>query len=699
MTLAEVHALASIAGTIAYASLSVLALVAWARKIANRWLLIACVSMTLLLLARAATGNGTLAQALETVAVISWVLVVAESIGLGFRRANADPRLLTVFRFCIGSMLAGAISILLNVMAVAVSWNIASLLITASHTLDLLLAVAGLVLLEQMIRNVREEQRWRTRYIEIALGGLFFFQFVFNVSAVLFPDQQPYLITAQPIMFLLVTPLLAIGIRRVSTAPMAVSLSRDFVFRSGVLIASGALLMGLSALAYLATALGGSWRLAALTLLIAIVGMGLAVVLGSSRVRIRGRQLLARHVFQRKFDYQREWERVTERLTEPSADYDLGQQVIRILGRVVDSEGGAVWTLTSGANLIVLSRLRCAWDRPIGIETTQLLANWFANRGHMLDINRFTAGLDPSITTLRDIFAGLRFLIPLHAQERLVGIVGLTNPLISVAPDWEDLELVRLVARQSASVVALQQAERAMSESSALSSFNQIAAFIVHDAKTISAQLSLLLANAEKHKHKPAFIDDMLGTVDNSVQRLQRLLEHMRTQSAGTQATDGQRPIDLALLLPDLLRSYQNERLTPQFSYIADAAVVDRCMVEASESDLRSALGHIVQNAVDAATTNHSTSSGPSVEVVLRFGAAWHEVLVRDNGSGMDAAFIRDRLFQPGITTKGVSGMGVGAYQARIYVRAIGGDITVNSESDHGTEFVIRLPAAGTKAT
>jgi putative PEP-CTERM system histidine kinase len=691
--------LASIAGTMAFAFLSVLALVAWARKIANRWLLIACISMTLLLLARAATGDGALARALETFAVLSWVLVVAESIGLGFRRTNSDLRLLTVRRLCIVSILVGATSIALDVTAVMASRMSASLLSTAAHTLDLLLAVAGLVLLEQMIRNVREEQRWRTRYIEIALGGLFFFQFVFNASAVLFPAQQPYLMTAQPIMFLLVTPLLAIGIRRASTAPMAVSLSRDFVFRSGVLIASGALLMGLSVLAYLATAFGGSWGLAALTLLIALVGMGLAVVLGSSRVRIRGRQFLARHVFQRKFDYQREWERVTERLTEPSADYDLGQQVIRVLGRVVDSEGGAVWTLTSAGNLIALSRLRCAWDRPVGIETTQLLSNWFANRGHMLDLNRFTVGLDPGITALKDTFSSLRFLVPLHAQERLVGIVGLTNPLMSVAPDWEDLELLRLVARQSASFVALQQAERAVSESSALSSFNQIAAFIVHDAKTISAQLSLLLANAEKHKHKPAFIDDMLGTVDNSVQRLHRLLEHMRAQSAGTHATDGHLPVDLTLLLPNLLRGYQNEQLTPKFSYVADAAVADRCMVKASESDLRSAIGHIVQNAVDAATVNDSVSTGPSVEVVLRSGAAWHEVLVRDNGSGMDAAFIRDRLFQPGVTTKGVSGMGVGAYQARIYVRAIGGDIAVNSELDHGTEFVIRLPAAGTKAT
>ncbi|MFM8356444.1 MAG: hypothetical protein ACKOBM_16300, partial [Gammaproteobacteria bacterium] len=459
MNLVEIHTLASIAGIIGFASLSVLALVAWARKIANRWLLVACVAMTLLLLARAATGYGTFTRVLEPMAMVLWILVVMESIGLGFRRVNVDPRLRTVFRIGIGSIGLAAASISADVAAITVHQTFVPLLIAGSHTVQLLLAVAGLVLLEQMIRNVREEQRWRTRYIEIALGGLFFFQFVFHASAVLFPAEQRYLVTAQPIMFLLLTPLLAVGIRRAAAAPMAVSLSREFVFRSGVLIASGSLLMGLSALAYLATALGGAWSLAALTLLVAFAGMGLAVVVGSSRVRIRGRQLLARHVFQRKFDYQREWERVTERLTEPSADYDLGQQVIRVLGRVVESEGGVVWTLTSAENLVALTRLRCGWEQPVPKEVTTSLAHWFANRGHLLDLGKFVAGLDPKVVALKETFPSLRFLVPLQSQDQLVGIVGLTEPIMSVAPDWEDLELLRLIARQSASFVALQQAE------------------------------------------------------------------------------------------------------------------------------------------------------------------------------------------------------------------------------------------------
>ena len=39
-------------------------------------------------------------------------------------------------------------------------------------------------------------------------------------------------------------------------------------------------------------------------------------------------------------------------------------------------------------------------------------------------------------------------------------------------------------------------------------------------------------------------------------------------------------------------------------------------------------------------------------------------------------------------------GMGIGAYQAREYVRALGGDVEVQSSPGRGTRFLIRLPLA-----
>ena len=65
---------------------------------------------------------------------------------------------------------------------------------------------------------------------------------------------------------------------------------------------------------------------------------------------------------------------------------------------------------------------------------------------------------------------------------------------------------------------------------------------------------------------------------------------------------------------------------------------------------------------------------------------------VEDNGHGMEASFIRERLFQPFQTTKGNAGMGIGAYQSREVVRELGGDVDVVSEPGKGTLFRVRIP-------
>ena len=68
--------------------------------------------------------------------------------------------------------------------------------------------------------------------------------------------------------------------------------------------------------------------------------------------------------------------------------------------------------------------------------------------------------------------------------------------------------------------------------------------------------------------------------------------------------------------------------------------------------------------------------------------------MVRD-GSGMDEAFIRERLFKPFDSTKGTQGMGIGAYQIRETVRAMGGEVRIESEPDQGTKVTLEFHQAG----
>jgi signal transduction histidine kinase len=60
---------------------------------------------------------------------------------------------------------------------------------------------------------------------------------------------------------------------------------------------------------------------------------------------------------------------------------------------------------------------------------------------------------------------------------------------------------------------------------------------------------------------------------------------------------------------------------------------------------------------------------------------------VTDSGSGMDAQFVRERLFRPFDTTKGARGMGIGAFQIREYMRSLGGDVDVQSAPGKGTRL------------
>ena len=88
-------------------------------------------------------------------------------------------------------------------------------------------------------------------------------------------------------------------------------------------------------------------------------------------------------------------------------------------------------------------------------------------------------------------------------------------------------------------------------------------------------------------------------------------------------------------------------------------------------SALEQALGHLLQNALDA-------SSGEPVTVRVSTEGDNVAIAITDKGAGMDGDFIRNRLFQPFASTK-PDGFGIGAFEARSLITAMGGAISVDS--------------------
>jgi signal transduction histidine kinase len=63
----------------------------------------------------------------------------------------------------------------------------------------------------------------------------------------------------------------------------------------------------------------------------------------------------------------------------------------------------------------------------------------------------------------------------------------------------------------------------------------------------------------------------------------------------------------------------------------------------------------------------------------------------------MDADFVRNRLFAPFASTK-QGGFGIGAFEARSLVLAMGGRLAVDSRPGEGSRFTLTLPAAAPAA-
>jgi len=62
----------------------------------------------------------------------------------------------------------------------------------------------------------------------------------------------------------------------------------------------------------------------------------------------------------------------------------------------------------------------------------------------------------------------------------------------------------------------------------------------------------------------------------------------------------------------------------------------------------------------------------------------------------MSEEFVRDSLFVPLRTTK-PKGLGIGLYQVKSIVEALGGRIRDESWPDQGTTFWVDLPASGNR--
>jgi len=116
---------------------------------------------------------------------------------------------------------------------------------------------------------------------------------------------------------------------------------------------------------------------------------------------------------------------------------------------------------------------------------------------------------------------------------------------------------------------------------------------------------------------------------------------------------------------------------------------LDDLVAVADPDRLLQVLVNLLQNALDASRA----AGGRSISVSAERRGSVVEIIVEDEGSGIDPE-IEGRLFEPFATTKPPGeGTGLGLYASYMLVQTMGGDLTIENRAQGGASARVRLPA------
>jgi len=545
----------------------------------------------------------------------------------------------------------------------------------------ILLALIGLAIIEQLYRNTSKRHRWAIEYLILGAGALFAFDFFLYTDTLLFRAVDQTMWEVRGVIHVVAVPLLAVASVRNKNWSLNVFVSRDIVLSTTVILGGGLYLVAIASAGYYLREYGGNWGLISQVMFSALAVVLLAAVLFSRRLRSQARVFLGKHFYKNKYDYRAEWLRLTDKL---SGGFDRDEKftaAIEAMANTVEARAGMLWLQNDQSDYSNVA----SWNmRRVDIKMVKddPLIYFFEDKGFIINLKE--------IAFHPDEYAGLQvpewvstlnrpwLMVPLFGPTALIGFVVLADPLVTRSINWEDRDFLTTAAKQVTSYLMVILTSDALAQAKQFEVFTRLSAYMVHDLKNIAAELELISLNAKKHSDNPDFIKDAFDTVDNAAADIKRLLDQLRNRRAQAEQRS---QVDLNVLLKKVIESKQQRLPRPVIKYACTS-----CFANLEKDRLANVLAHLIDNAQQA------TNDNGSIEVRLMNHNSAQVIEITDNGIGMDAEFIRERLFKPFDTTKGNAGMGIGMYESREYIRSLGGDVRVQSEPGKGTIISLHIP-------
>ena len=595
------------------------------------------------------------------------------------RGSNGAVKLLYGVLVCV---IVGRVGVDVMPIALAGSPRMIEAAFYAAIILRMISSVGALLLVHNLYTAATSQTRTAIRWPMIALTVMWVYDLNLDTITYLSHNVPLILVAMRGVIIALLAPLFALGIARFGQTE--VKLSRSVTFQSLSLVGVGLyliLMVGGSALLQLA---GEDYVRAFQVSFVFLSALAALIILPNQKIRAWMRVMLAKHLFQHRYDYRAEWLRFTNTLSRADETAAaLNARAIKAVADITESSAGLLIGSDGAGGLTLQARWN--WpdiDVPLRAAGSETIA-YFLKTGRILELSAARRDDVPdeearAIPEWMTANPRAWVVVPLIHFDTLAGLVVLDRPILDRELDWEDFDLLRVAGRQVASYLAEAKGQEALSDVQHFDEFNRRFAFIMHDIKNLVSQLSLVSRNAERHIGNPAFQRDMLATLDNSTKRMNDLLRRLSQHNKGR--PEEPRPIPLGALVDAVS--------TPKRAHHPIVISGDMSLFGVADpSRLEQALGHLIQNAIDA--------SAPTDPVTVHIARVSDQpcISIIDTGVGMSADFIREQLFKPFNSTK-EGGFGIGAYEARTLILAMGGRLDVKSRVGKGCTFTITLPTA-----
>jgi putative nucleotidyltransferase with HDIG domain len=294
------------------------------------------------------------------------------------------------------------------------------------------------------------------------------------------------------------------------------------------------------------------------------------------------------------------------------------------------------------------------------------------------------------------------FCLPMVAHNDPVGVltVGIESDDLPVL--LENSRLLRLVMNRGATALRtenIRRRELQMVHATRIDASVDLARRVIHEVNNPLGVIKNYIKVIGMKMADAGLDHDELRIINEEISRVSRLLQKLTSFSKSEGQTHA--AIDINALLSDILTLTKDGLLSKTKIDLQADLEPNLPAVDADPDGLKQVFINLIKNAAEA-----MIEKGGRLEVRTRFLSAplgaksekreagdngYVEIVVRDDGPGIGEA-VREKLFDPYISTKKGGHSGLGLAVVHNIIRSFDGTIICDSTPGQGTTFTITLP-------